>query len=131
MADTHRRYQATELTELLEIADVIDAACESLAMHVPGHSVDDVPLRQALFALLDHPSQALWEQLREMSVAPNFLRTSPADPGALGSGAEAFPSDPAVSFADACYAYGLPDQVCPSKRSLRAILRWAVAQATG
>lgn len=131
MPEIHRHHLASELTDLLEIADVIDAVCDSLALHVPGRSIDDAPLRQALFALLDQPSQELWERMRDEWVVPNFLRGSSATEGSSyprAAESEAFPNDPAVSFADACYAYGLPDQVCPSKRALRAILRWAISQ---
>jgi len=129
--ETHPHRAASDLAELLEIADVIDAVCESLALYVPGRTVDDAALRKALFALLDHPSQELWEHLRGEWVAPNFLQRPASDETQQGAGDDTatFASEPAVSFADACYAYGLPDQVCPSKRALRAILRWAITQA--
>ncbi len=124
MSDIHRDHLNATVEDLLDIADVIDTVCESLTLHVHGGQYDDVPLRRALFRLLDRPTQALWEALRDEWVAPNFLPAAPS----VG-GQPDVPPAPAVSFADACYAYGLPDAVCPSRRSLRAILRWAVGQA--
>jgi hypothetical protein len=124
MPESRRDPVQHSLVELVEIADLIDCVCEGLAVHKAGRPADEVPLRRALFALLDHPTQALWEELREEWIAPNFIRGLSAP-----IGEPEIPVAPMLSFADACYAYGLPDTVCPSKQSLRAILRWANSQA--
>ena len=123
MSEIHRDHLSASVEDLLDIAGVIDAVCESLTLYVYGQEIDEVPFRRALFALLDRPTQALWEVARDEWVAPNFLPAPPC----LGQAAE----QPGMTFADACYAYGLPDAVCPSRRSLRAILRWALDQAHG
>lgn len=108
-------------TTLLEIADVIDLVCACVAAH-PGASgaraavADEPSLRQDLFALLDRPTQATWERVRDRTVVPSFL-SRPGLPGPAG-----------LTLADVCYAYGLPDVVCPSRRSLLALLRWGVAE---
>ncbi|QAY63846.1 hypothetical protein ET495_12050 [Xylanimonas allomyrinae] len=105
---------------LLEIAETLDAVC--VARSAVGADGDgESALRAALFALLDNPTQDLWEQVREVEVTPT-LRSGPATylPGL------ADPSPLGMTLGDIVYAFGLPDRTCPSRDSLLRALRWAV-----
>jgi hypothetical protein len=108
-----RPVQEPDRATLLEIADVIDLVC---ACRDDGEPHAEATLRRALFELLDAPSQATWERVRELEVVPTFL------PGL------ATPSPLGLTVGDVVYAFGLPDVVCPSRAALLRALRWAVGE---
>ncbi|MDR2723529.1 MAG: hypothetical protein LBB54_07395 [Cellulomonadaceae bacterium] len=101
---------------LLEIADVIDVLCVARAAVTPAAEASEAQLRRELFTLLDKPTQATWERVREMEIAPQLL------PGMT------VPSPLGITLGDAVYAFGLPDVACPSRASIMAALRWVVRE---
>ena len=122
MTDTSRRRgaPATSPEKLHEIADVIDAVCATRHTN-PEACADSGPdcdreLRATLFALLDRPTQTVWEKVRELEVMPHYL-TGLATPSPMG-----------LTLADIVYLAGLSDLVCPSRNGLLMALRQAVAE---
>ena len=121
MTNTHRSRRGGTLSAdhavLLEIAEVLDVVCAARRDLDPSlGDENESALRIALFALLDQPSQARWEKVREVEVVPAFLTGLPT-PSPLG-----------LTLGDAVYAFGLPDLVCPSRTSLLRALRWVVGE---
>jgi hypothetical protein len=121
---THRvrRPVGADHETLLHIADIIDMVIKRRAalyevMGCANPDADD-KLRRALFVLLDNPTQALWEQVREVEVVPSFV------PGL------STPSPLGLTLADIVYACGLPDVRCPSRADLLRALH-AVGEAHG
>ncbi len=118
MTDTYRRRRGVPVTDpdlLLEIADTIDEVCAAMGADAEA----DRALRVALFALLDRPTQATWEKVREVEVAPHYL-TGLRTPSPIG-----------LTLADAVYLCGLSDLVCPSRKGLLEALRRAVREHGG
>jgi hypothetical protein len=108
---------------LLRIADVIDmvverrnalytkAATDAASESAPALDIDNAELRRDLFALLDDPTQALWERVREIELVPSYVPGLPT-PSPLG-----------LSLADFVFSLGLSDRQCPSRADLvRALL---------
>lgn len=114
MTHTDRRRSApvTDPGMLLEIAEVIDVVCATRK----ADAETERALRIALFAILDRPSQALWEKVRDVEVVPDYL-TGAGTPAPLG-----------LTLVDVVYLAGLSDLVCPSRSGLLRALRKA---ATG
>ncbi|ACZ32199.1 hypothetical protein Xcel_3199 [Xylanimonas cellulosilytica DSM 15894] len=125
---------AADYAALLEIAEVLDlvATCRAelyataaasaaddadvdadgaAAAAAANAAADEGALRIALFALLDEPTQATWEKVREVEVLPAFL------PGL------STPSPLGLTLGDIVYAAGLPDLACPSRAGLLRALR--------
>lgn len=98
-------------TTLLEIAEVLDLLVACRAGHYADAATDETALRVALFALLDQPTQEVWERVREVELVPSYL------PGL------STPSPLGLTLGDVVYAYGIPDVQCPPRASLLRALR--------
>jgi hypothetical protein len=78
-----------------------------------GPAQRDAALRRALFALVDSPTQAVWETVREVEIVPSYV------PGL------ATPSPLGLTLADIVYSLGLPDRTCPSRADILRALEHA------
>lgn len=110
--DRRRSASVTDPETLHEIAEVIDIVCATRKADV----VTERALRIALFAILDRPSQALWEKVRDIEVVPDYL-TGLGTPSPLG-----------LTLVDVVYLAGLSDLVCPSRTGLLRALRKAARE---
>ena len=107
---------SAEMAAMLEIADLLDNVAGARRMADITAEIDELDIRRELFALLDEPTQVVWERVREIELYPSYF------PGL------ATPSPLGITLGDLTYSAGLGDVDCPSKSQIIEALRRGLEQ---
>ena len=96
---------------MLEIAELLDSVAGARRLADITAELDELDIRRELFALLDEPTQLVWERVREIELYPSYF------PGL------ATPSPLGITLGDLTYSAGLGDIDCPSKSQIMEALQ--------